>query len=408
MWKKKIMPYLFVLAGLFVCLNIFLLIYHQESIHNRKAYIGEWSSIPLHDLRETASTEGVYKAAEETTVFMDSSLGTYLQTLVEENAEVEENEPLIEYQLRNLEETQRELQAQLDEVTAEISAVETTLAQLQTTDIPEEEPASPPFEEEENLPEEEADSATYLREQFRLETERELASLQAREARLEEELNQLTEEQSQQILSPVNGTVKNIDEQDGNPVITISSHDLVIEGKLSETERKNTETGMNVKISGLTSDGTISELAEFPETASGQESEYLFQVSIEDEEEQSTDDILTGYHTTMEIILSERLNVPAIHEDQLTKTLTPAIWILEENGTVSYRQLETGIKDGRWTEVVNGAEAGQFVAESTGNLANGAMFVTPLETRFIDWNNLNEGESALLQRYPLLAGLLHR
>lgn len=418
MRKKNIIPFLLILAGLFVGLNIFLLTYHEESIYNRKVYVGEWSTIPTHDLRDVTAEEGIYKAKEEATVFLDSSLGTYMRTLVKEKTEVEENEPLIEYQLHDFEEIQRELQTQLDEISTQISAVETTLAQLEAVQIHEENPVSPSLGEEGNLQEEpdsppleeeagETDSTAYLQEQFRLEKQEELVSLRAREERLQEELNQVTEDPTHYIPSPVSGTVKKIENQDGHPVITISSRDLIIEGSLTEKDRKRIKNRMKVNIAGISSPGRISELSDFPETNSDMESTYRFQVSLENNEA-IEEEILPGYHTVIEIIRSERLDVPAVHEDHLTDTLIPAVWILTEDGSVAYRQLETGIRAGRWTEIVNGAEAGEPVAESRGNLTNGAIFVTPLDTRFMDWSRFNKEGTSLIQRDSLLAGLFHR
>lgn len=421
MWKNRIKNLSFFLAGLFICLNIFLLIYHEDSIYKRKAYIEEWNPIIRDTVRETVSTEGVFQTAEETTVVFDPSLGTYMQTLIEENESVEKGEPLIEYQIHNFAETENSLQTQLDQVTDEIQAVETTLEQLETTPLPEEDIDFSPFSQEEetlneeeaekapeNLEEEEeeADTAAYLREQFRLETEKELASLQARQTRLEKELIQLSEEQSLQIQSPVSGTVKEINNQNENPSITISSPDLIVEGLLSERVRKQAELGMEVKISGIQTRGKIEDISNYPETVADGLSNYPFQVSLKEEEE--AENILPGYHTAMEIILAEQENVPVVHEDHLTNTLIPAVWVMRENGTVSYQQIETGIKENRWTEIVNGAEDGQYLAKEAGNLTNGALFVTPLELRFINWSQFNNPDTALIEREPLLAGLLHR
>lgn len=417
MWKNRIKNLSFFLAGLFICLNIFLLIYHEDSIYKRKAYIEEWDPIIRDTVRETVNTEGVFQTAEETTVVFDPSLGTYMQTLIEENEQVEKGDPLIEYQIHNFAETENSLQTQLTQVTDEIKALETILEKLETTPLPEEDSDFSPFSQEEgNLNEEveeapedleeEADTAAYFREQFHLETEKELASLQALQTRLEKELTQLSAEQSLQIQSPVSGTVKVINNQNENPSITISSPDLIVEGLLSEKVRKQAKPGMEVKISGIQTRGKIEDISNYPETVADGLSNYPFQVSLKEEEE--TENILPGYHTAMEIILAEQKNVPVIHEDHLTNTLTPAVWVMKEDGTVSYQQIETGIKENRWTEIINGAEDGQYLAKEAGNLTDGALFVTPLELRFINWKQFNNPDTALIEREPLLAGLLHR
>lgn len=417
MWKNRIKNLSFFLAGLFICLNIFLLIYHEDSIYKRKAYIEEWDPIIKDTVRETVNTEGIFQTAEETTVVFDPSLGTYMQTLKEENEQVKKGEPLIEYQIHNFAETENSMQTQLNEVTDEIKALETLLEELEKTPLPEEDSDFSPFsQEEENLNEEveeapeeleeEADTAAYFREQFRLETEKELASLQARQTRLEKELTQLSAEQSLQIQSPVSGTVKVINNQNENPSITISSPDLIVEGLLSEKVRKQAKPGMEVKISGIQTRGKIEDISNYPETVADGLSNYPFQVSLKEEKE--TEKILPGYHTTMEIILAEQKNVPVVHEKHLPNTLTPAVWVMKEDGTVSYQQIETGIKENRWIEIVNGAEDGQYLAKEAGNLTNGALFVTPLELKFINWKQFNNPDTALIEREPLLAGLLHR
>lgn len=420
MWKKRIKQALFILAGLFICLNIFLLIYHEESIYKRKAYIGEWSLLPELDLKESVIEEGTYLAAEKAIVSPSLSQDSFFQTMVEEKEEVEEGETLIEYQPLHYTETEQELEAQLKQLTAEIAAVESTLDQLATEEpLTEPNDFSPEVEEEgmeeedteqEEVEMEEEDSSAYLREQFRLEKEEELAGLLARETLVEEQLEQLTEEQDFYVASPIDGIIETIEEKEDGPVITVVSDDLVIEGIITEELRKKLDTGMDVKISGLEAEGTITSLADQPEIVTETESTYTFQVSIREQAEDEitgTSEILPGYHTTMEIILDERLNVPAVHEEQLTATLVPAVWVLEADGTISYQKLETGMEEGKWIEIESGAETGQLVAESPGNFTEGAIFVTPLYIELIEWKRFNQKDNSLIKRYPLLAGLLH-
>lgn len=414
MKKNRAKKTFLLLAGLLVGLNLVLLGFYEESIYKKKAFIEEWSVLPQVDLKETTAAEGVVQPEEKTTVAFDPAQGTYIQTLVEENEKVEKGDPVMEYQIHDYQSRARELESELAKVQAEITAARSTLNELASMTFEEDTRTVSSLDSEADAPEESNSSeegsgaaAEYMKEEFRLETEQKIASLQAEESTLETQLEELEREgKSLSVTSPVSGTITDIEAEDDGPTITVSSANLVIAGEIPEQTRKKAAEGMAVEISGTETEGKISEIAEYPVTTSAETaSSYEFSVIPED----PVEDLLPGYHTALEIILAERLNVPAVHQDQLTEDVVPAVWLMQEDGTVTLRELETGLEMNSWKEIINGANAGQPVVESPGtNLTSEGLFVTTLETRYLNWEQLKNEKAAFLQNYPLLAGLLHR
>ncbi|MFP7492560.1 efflux RND transporter periplasmic adaptor subunit [Terribacillus saccharophilus] len=228
-----------------------------------------------------------------------------------------------------------------------------------------------------------------MQEQYRIDLEKELAQKSAELSAAEEQLADLEETgEFITVTSPASGTVKTVAQTGDEPVVTLQSSDLVMAGELTEAERKQVQTGMTVEAKvtddGPALEGEITDLADQP-SAAGKESKYKFEAAYLPEEEQN-DDLLAGYHLDMDILLAHDSQVPAVKPARVTDD---RIWHMT-NGELQTVQVELGAQNEKQAAIISGLEAGTFIpVDQEGHYAN-EPFVTPWKPQEMNWSQWKE------------------
>ena len=217
-WWKTIM--ITVLAILLVGVNLFLIIKDNSKV-DKTLYVSSWTSAIEQDLEETMVTEGISAPQEEQYVYYDDSKGSFEGFMVKEGEEVSSGSELFYYKTDSYVDAIAHLEAEKESVLKQLDGLEDrkdSLDRLLTS------------------------SGTEMEEFFLMSEssiEMEIYETEAEINRLEGELEKY-EDQIDSIdgklpylheISDIDGTVKEINKDLSNPVITIASMEPIIRGK---------------------------------------------------------------------------------------------------------------------------------------------------------------------------------
>ncbi|WP_179107295.1 efflux RND transporter periplasmic adaptor subunit [Sediminibacillus massiliensis] len=412
----KIIFYSFIV--LLIGTNITLLITDEDNYIDRMSYIKEWSEIFTHDLYERTLTEGVLASSEETPVYFEESQGAFQQFLVEEGDTVTEGQPLFEYRVKDYDVTLNRLEQEVEKLTGEITAIETALRNINTYQISLPETNPDPLrgfgdEDDETESEEQTDTSDteYMKEQYLTEKELELEQKQAALQAAEAQLAELTSEGSiVTVNSPAPGKIEEIETDLKNPVVTLQSENLHIEGELPETDRKRIEVGMpvNIHIDDVAGEleGEIKSIADSPnEVSINNTSFYPFEVEMDEAETE----VLPGYHTNLEIITDQFLEAPTVKMDHITQAPSPAVWVMTPEGTVYLQEVELGLAEAGFQGLTSGVEVGETIAEEPkGRLIDQSPFVTPIRESKVQWKKMAAAGDYAFNKASFLTGVISR
>lgn len=224
-----------------------------------------------------------------------------------------------------------------------------------------------------------------LQEQYRINLEKELTEKNAELTAAEEQLASLEETgEYVTVTSPSAGTVKAIDESGNKPIMTIQSSELVITGELAEAERKQVQNAMTVEAKledGPVLEGEITELAEQPVANAGKESMYKFEASYSAEEEQA-DKLLAGYHLDTDILLAYSSQAPTVKPAQVDDN---HVWKMA-NGQLFTTKVDIGAKNDQQAAILSGLEAEAFIPAEQGDYYQNEPFVTPWKPQQMNWS----------------------
>lgn len=421
-WKKWT---IIACIALFVAVN-FYLIFKKDSEVARSKYINEWRTVTEQDLVLTKEKEGVVVPAEEEYVYFQNGAGDFERFLVSEGEEVHPGTPLFEYSPQNFEAAIQQFEAEITKLENDVDAIEDNIDSLKK--LERDLSRKPANDEEETQSNKEAIASTIQAQIY--EKEMELSRVEGEIERLEglisisdDRLESLT------INSTISGFVKKINHDLQNPVVTITSTDQQIKGIVEEEELFEIEEGMKVAITSKMDkfDGMIESIAVNPEHDPHVDvkSEYEFVVSFEeitdefddginedidedeifDEEipEDPTSKMFTGTHVELKIITNEVEDALTLPKETIRKG---TIYVLNGNGKIEKRKIETGLKVNGIYEIIGEVNEGEFVLHNPTNLKNKTAFFTPLELSKIKKKDLQEMRKKDILRY-LGRGLLN-
>lgn len=414
--KKK--TAMFVGAGvLFVAANIFLTV-HTESKVSRTSFITDWFEAKTETLQQTLHTAGVLTPDEEYPVYYNPEQGGFEQFLVEKGDQVTEGTSLYEYSSARVDEDRQRLQSEKDSLSQEMDLLDDQIAQLEYLQRVYKRSADSSIEgvlTSDVLMDTAIEKEIYDKEQDQEELKKEIDDI-------EDQIDALDEGREIDFSSVVSGTVKDINYDLQNPIMTIISETPKVSGTFTEKELAQVEPGMEVCIEsdliGKKVRGTLVKIANHPEGEPrvGEESQFTYEVELDQEgmvpdgngsfvweetdEAESEDDvdaesqdaeadmdaeskapagkIVHGTQVNVTIVTSKVADAVTVSNEQVEKG--SYLYVLTKTGTIERRQIQLGLEVDKQVEIIDGLEAGETVVARPKQVARAEEpFITKLE-----------------------------
>lgn len=395
------------------------LIGKEDSKAERTVFVKDWVKVEKGDLTQVTEAEGVLKPLEEYPVFYEGSEGAEFKGfLVEEGDEVTAGTPLLEYSLPAPDGKIKELEAEKAQAEAESAAIETYIGKLTSykETVISETAAEP--ERDQDLEEElaiepnaslETIEAALEQEIYRQEYEMERT--EARIAKCEAELAYLNEaEDSIQVMSEMDGIIKEIKKTLANPVVTVVSKQTAVYGELTEKQIDRVRTGQKVQVTlpgeEKTLTGKVEKTGPYPVQDPGvkKESLYPFKAILDGEQQNLT----IGKHLTAGIVTAEAKGVPVVKKDVIAGSKKEYVYKLAENGRIQKRYVTAGLTVNGRTEIVKGSTQGDLLLESPpAPPHNHSPFITAVQFEKADGKRIKQKTAKELLR-PFLIGFFEK
>lgn len=370
------------IAILLIFSNMSLLLKSDSKI-NRLSFLTEWGKVKQEDMAKTLPAEGVVKPAETHAVYFNDQHAISQEFLVKKGDEVTVGTPLFTYIASDIAAEKARLETEKHNIQNKMQSIEEHIEKLKNS--------LTNMETETKLDSENLHVVTYSLEQAIYAKQLEVSLLQNELETFDEQIATLNNSEPElTIYSDVNGTIKEINENLTNPLITINSDVLTVEGLLAEKDVHKVSPGMRSFLSlqqqNEQCNGEVTAVQNFPdeEPTIGQASLYPFTVSIAEPGE--TDSIRTGAHVNIDVVLEEAngvLTVPAKSiengkEEQF-------LYVISPNGTVVKQVVETGLKVNGRQEVRFGVDKNTlFIVDPNQVNSTDHSFFTPIKTSHIE------------------------
>ncbi|WP_079477111.1 efflux RND transporter periplasmic adaptor subunit [Halobacillus salinus] len=387
-----------------VATNSFLIFFDEEGRVEQKSYVEEWSKSTTYNLFERLNVNGVFASDDENEVYFDESIGSFQTFQVEEGQVVQEGDDLYTYQVTDYGTQEAELEGEIDRLEEEIDAIEDYLDELEDYDIPE-----PESDDDSSDPPSYVETE-YLQEADVAEQDAELEKKRAMLDMVQDQLDQLQDDGEEiTVTSPYNGTVTDVSKDLQAPLLTLKASSLIVTGELNEEERQQVEQDMPSQVTvedlELETSGTLTSIHDFPEQVEVQRSSrYPFEVTLEGEAE----NVLPGYHADVEIITDSAINAVTVLDNVLLTDEDLYAWVMNEQGVLERRAVETGIEEQGLVEVEEGLAEGEWLAaEPKDEFRHQAPFLTPIHLRDLSVKRLLDSELGDWKTYGLF-GILSR
>ena len=385
-WWKTIM--ITVLAILLVGVNLFLIIKDNSKV-DKTLYVSSWTSAIEQDLEETMVTEGISAPQEEQYVYYDDSKGSFEGFMVKEGEEVSSGSELFYYKTDSYVDAIAHLEAEKESVLKQLDGLEDrkdSLDSLLTS-------SSDEMEEFFLMSESSIEMEIY-------ETEAEINRLEGELEKYEDQIDSIDGKLPYlHEISDIDGTVKEINKDLSNPVITIASMEPIIKGKVPEAEHKKLQPGLEVLISLKNSNknykGIIETISAFPEGKPSveKESTYPFTVVLNE----PIEDLVHGAHVDMKIITEEVIDAITVPSESIHKS---QVHILQD-GKVAKREVKSGLKVKETQEIESGLEVEEVVVREPVSFEGETIsFYTPLQ--FNQWEKEMYGDMRKLEIVKLV------
>jgi HlyD family secretion protein len=370
MKKKKA---ILLTAGiLFVSGNLYLAL-RDDSKAVRSSYINSWGKTGKETLTETLHAEGVVTPAEEHHVYYDPNSSEFKSFLVKEGDEVATGTPLFEYSSDNIDKELARLEAEKSQLETEVTLLDEQIQQLsylQTVSASTADNSVPVSGS--------GTSGSSSNDLMAVSIEKEIYDKELEKSRVEAEVEKYDDlidsydgSDQLEISSKVAGSVKKINYELNNPIVTIISDTPMVEGNFSERDLKNVQEGMEVYVKSDNFKGaiggTLTKIAQHPESDPSvkKESHFPFEVELELEDEK----IVHGTHVDVSVVTNQVVNAAVVPERSVDKGKKNSyIYVLNEVGKVEKRKIKKGLQIGGKTEVKKGAKPGELVVRQPENV----------------------------------------
>ncbi|MEK4014832.1 efflux RND transporter periplasmic adaptor subunit [Peribacillus sp. FSL M8-0224] len=402
-----------------ITVNLYL-IEKKESKVERTVFVENWTKVKKDTITDTIQTNGVIKPVEEYDIYFDAKKNDFKKFLVKEGDAITAGSSLFEYTTTELDALKANLEAEKTAAEGEIAGIEEYIGKLrsyQGTVISEPEAAIDESVEK-NL---NIDITTSSSDLIKSNIEQEMYKQELEKNRLDEKVKMLDaklssiEEQSNAIVttSEADGVVKNINKNLNNPIISIVSTNMAIEGDFSEEEMKKAEVGMTIKASSSVSKkalkGKIGRIHSYPaeEPSLKKNNRFPFQALIEPEGEE-TEPLLVGSKVNLTVITNEKAGVPSIPIEAVQYQKQPYIYKLTNKGHVDKHYITKGLKAEGKQEIIKGPSVGDVILlKPNAAVKNHSYFITPIQFEKVKAGTYKKFTSREKVRY-LLLGILEK
>ena len=380
--------YDYFLAILLVGVNLFLIIKDNSKV-DKTLYVSSWTSAIEQDLEETMVTEGISAPQEEQYVYYDDSKGSFEGFMVKEGEEVSSGSELFYYKTDSYVDAIAHLEAEKESVLKQLDGLEDrkdSLDSLLTS-------SSAEMEEFFLMSESSIEMEIY-------ETEAEINRLEGELEKYEDQIDSIDGKLPYlHEISDIDGTVKEINKDLSNPVITIASMEPVIKGKVQEAEHNKLQPGLEVLISLKNSNknykGIIETISAFPEGKPSVEKESTYPFTIVLNE--PIEDLVHGAHVDVKIITEEVIDAITVPSESVHKS---QVHILQD-GKVAKREVKSGLKVKETQEIESGLEVEEVVVREPVSFEGETIsFYTPLQ--FNQWEKEMYGDMRKLEIVKLV------
>jgi len=401
-----------------ITVNLYL-IEKKESKVERTVFVENWTKVKKDTITDTIQTNGVIKPVEEYDIYFDAKKNDFKKFLVKEGDAITAGSSLFEYTATELDALKASLEAEKTAAVGEMAGIEEYIGKLRSyqgtlTSEPE---AAIDESVEKNL---NIDITTSSSDLIKSNIEQEMYKQELEKNRLDEKVKMLDaklssiEEQSSAIVttSEADGVVKNINKNLDNPIISIVSTNVAIEGYFSGEEMKKAEVGMTIKASSSDSKkalkGTIGRIHSYPaeEPSLKKDNRFPFQALIEPEGEE-TEPLLVGSKVNLTVITNEKAGVPSIPIEAVKYQKQPYIYKLTNKGHVDKHYITKGLKAEGKQEIIKGPSVGDVILMEPDVAKNHSYFITPLQLEKVKAATYKKFTSREKVRY-LLLGILEK
>ncbi|WP_394172787.1 efflux RND transporter periplasmic adaptor subunit [Guptibacillus hwajinpoensis] len=302
--------------------------------------------------QELVSFDGVLIPELEESYYYQSSRGEISDVLVKEGDEVTSGTTLFEYEEVETVNVS-ELEAQLNKAETAVSVLDDQLNDLSLQSSRVE--SNTDLEDEQKL-----QLQLDVEEQVRdTEYKKRLAELDVKE--LERQIQEAgTEKIDNTVDSSLDGLVKEINRtpEDGEPVVTVLSNKLAVQGSVSELDYPTLKADQEVTVHATAYPGqpvtgrmTMIENRPYQIDEESGLSFYHFTVEMEGENE-----IASGTHVTIDAPLHQNKNAPSVPEESIIQKGSVSYVVVLEDTNLYLRVVEQGrIEDGK-VEILSGLQ----------------------------------------------------
>jgi HlyD family secretion protein len=389
---------------LFVSGNLYLAL-KNDGKAVRSSYITSWTEIGKETMTETLHAEGVVTPEEEHHIYYDPNSSEFKSFLVEEGDEVDSGTPLFEYSSDNIDRELARLEAEKDQLETEATLLDEQiqqLAYLQTVSASSTDNSLPVAGD--------GTTASSSNDLMVVSIEKEIYDKELEKSRVEAEIEKYEDmidsydgSDQLEISSEVAGSVKKINYELNNPIVTIISDIPKVEGTFSERDLQHVQEGMEVfvksdQVKG-TVGGTLTKIAKHPESDPSvkKESHFPYEVELELEDKE----IVHGTHVDVSVITNQVVNAAVVPERSVDKGKKNSyIYVLNEVGKVEKRKITKGLQIGGKTEVKKGAKPGELVVRKPENVQKaGSSFFSKLQPAILNKKTFkDEGKRSLFKQ----------
>lgn len=438
---KKRTAILTATGALFIATNVFLTL-HNDSKVSRTNFLTSWFVAKAETLTETLQTAGVVTPTEEHPIYFNGEEGGFQQFYVQKGDSVTAGTPLYEYKSAQVDVDRQRLETEIKQLNREVALIEDQVQQLEYLQTVSAGSSSDsvavsgdglvttvPGLKLETLVEVTIEKEIY-------DKEREIRNLEKEIEVHEGNLAALERNNELDVSSQVNGTVKEINLDLKNPIMTIISADPKVQGTFTEKDLATVAEGMEAYItSDLIQDklaGKLTKIAshskEDPDVS--KESEFSFEIELdpqpasetlvastagmdeaeemvvdsegtelEDPWELADDDLgqsqpinlVHGQHVNITIITDQRVGAVTVTDEQIQNG--SYLYVLTRTGKVERRFIKMGLEVDDRIEIINGLQVGETVVENPKRVAKQhAPFITRLDLLRLNLNLLKDGE----------------
>ena len=370
----------------FIALNGYL-IGKEDSEVQHTVYVEDWTRIKEDDVTRTFATDGFIMPQEENDVYFHDTDKEFQRFLVKEGDVVSAGTPLFEFTTPELDKLRETLKAEKQQAAGELAGIDVYISKLldyQSTI------SSTPFSfetdatlEEDLSIDEHASSdliiSTIEQEIYKQELEK--GKLEEKVKKYDYQLSYLDEQNnSAMMVSETDGIVKKVNERLENPIITIASNVLAIEGQLTENQFNKAKTGMlfSANVAGKQLEGTLGKINSYPVDTPAIDKENLYHFKGILTEQPAS--LAIGSKAAVSVVTAEAIGVPTVQKKAIHNAKNPYVYQLNEDGRISKQPVQTGLSFDGIQELIAGTEIRDVVMLSPDQVSqNSTYFVTEMK-----------------------------